>query len=148
MWNRMLRRPSCEKQVFFACTVATLTINLSKSAVAAMTGRGHFGWFEREIAFEVRGRVAVTAWLAGASLASILVALLTEVTRRELRGCTAHCRRLLKLCPPARTHTTHVPQQVGLSFSSHVLAVLPAAAIGVAAGAAAVVFTVLNLKVG
>jgi hypothetical protein len=41
-------------QVFFACTCATLALNLSKSAVAAMVGRGIFGWFEKELAFEVR----------------------------------------------------------------------------------------------
>lgn len=40
-------------QVFFACTCATLALNLSKSLGAAITGRGHFGWFDKEVAFEV-----------------------------------------------------------------------------------------------
>eukprot|EP00967_Tisochrysis_lutea_P073880 scaffold99049_cov18-Tisochrysis_lutea.AAC.2 len=35
-------------QVFFACMCATLALNLSKSAGAALTGRGHFGWFDSE----------------------------------------------------------------------------------------------------
>lgn len=37
--------------------------------------------------------------------------------------------------------------QVGLEFSGHILAVLPAIIIGIAAGCLAVVFTVVNLKV-
>jgi len=32
---------------------ATLALNLSKSAGAALTGQGHFGWFDSEVAFEV-----------------------------------------------------------------------------------------------
>ena len=34
---------------------ATLALNLSKSAGAALFGEGHFGWFDSEVAFEVGG---------------------------------------------------------------------------------------------
>mmetsp|Transcript_13128 Transcript_13128/g.35103 ORF Transcript_13128/g.35103 Transcript_13128/m.35103 type:complete len:785 (-) Transcript_13128:79-2433(-) len=75
-------------QVFFACMCATLALNLSKSAGAALTGRGHFGWFDSEVAFEA-----------------------------------------------------------GYNFSSHVLAVIPAAIIGITAGLFAILFTKLNLSI-
>ncbi|KAG2489363.1 hypothetical protein HYH03_012193 [Edaphochlamys debaryana] len=76
-------------QVFYACMCAVLTLNLSRSAGKAMIGKGTFGLFDKEVAFE----------------------------------------------------------QAGMSFSSHVLAVAPAAIIGLAAGLLAIVFTVANIKV-
>ena len=75
-------------QVFFACMMATLTLNLSKSAWRAMQGEGTFGWFNQDVTFEV-----------------------------------------------------------ALAFSSHILAVIPAAFIGVVAGLMAVLFTGLNIKI-
>lgn len=33
---------------------AVLTMNLSKSATKALLGQGHFGWFDKDVAFEVR----------------------------------------------------------------------------------------------
>ena len=35
---------------------ATLTLNISKSALRALMGGGHFGWFDQEVAFEVRNQ--------------------------------------------------------------------------------------------
>ena len=75
-------------QVFFACMMATLTLNLAKSAVRAVQGEGTFGWFNQDVTFEV-----------------------------------------------------------ALAFSSHILAVIPAALIGVVAGLLAVLFTGLNIKI-
>jgi hypothetical protein len=49
----MFDSPPVNLQVFFACTCATLALNLSKSALAAAMGKGHFGWFDKEVAFEV-----------------------------------------------------------------------------------------------
>ncbi|KAG1669629.1 hypothetical protein FOA52_010789 [Chlamydomonas sp. UWO 241] len=40
-------------QVFFACMIATLTLNVAKSAKNWLLGEGHFGWFEEDVAFEV-----------------------------------------------------------------------------------------------
>ncbi len=46
------------------------------------------------------------------------------------------------------SHTPSPPlQQIGMSFSSHVLAVAPAAVIGLVAGLLAIAFTVANVKV-
>ncbi|GLI66383.1 hypothetical protein VaNZ11_010174 [Volvox africanus] len=75
-------------QVFYACMCATLTLNLSRSAGKALQGKGSFGWFDKEVAFE----------------------------------------------------------QIGMSFSSHVLAVVPAAVIGLLAGLVAIAFTIANIK--
>ncbi|MEW5318605.1 MAG: hypothetical protein WDW38_009815 [Sanguina aurantia] len=75
-------------QVFFSCMCAVLTMNLSKSATKALLGQGHFGWFDKDVAFEV-----------------------------------------------------------GFSFSSHILAVFPAALIGAVAGLLAIVFTAFSIKV-
>ncbi|GIL61585.1 hypothetical protein Vafri_16055 [Volvox africanus] len=75
-------------QVFYACMCATLTLNLSRSAGKALQGKGSFGWFDKEVAFE----------------------------------------------------------QIGMSFSSHVLAVVPAAVIGLLAGLMAIAFTIANIK--
>ncbi|EFJ51659.1 hypothetical protein VOLCADRAFT_56749, partial [Volvox carteri f. nagariensis] len=76
-------------QVFYACMCATLTLNLSRSVGKALQGKGTFGWFDKEVAFE----------------------------------------------------------QIGMSFSSHVLAVVPAAAIGLLSGLMAIAFTIANIKV-
>jgi hypothetical protein len=48
--------------------------------------------------------------------------------------------------PPVSTPAACLPQ-AGLSFSSHVLAVVPALIIGVAAGLFAIAFTYVNIKV-
>jgi chloride channel 7 len=68
--------------------MATLALNLSKSAGKWLLGYGNFGWFDQEVAFEVF-----------------------------------------------------------VSFSSHILAVVPALVIGLLAGLFAVLFTLLNIKV-
>uniref|UniRef100_A0A7R9VET4 Chloride channel protein n=1 Tax=Chlamydomonas euryale TaxID=1486919 RepID=A0A7R9VET4_9CHLO len=75
-------------QVFFACMMATLALNVSKSAGKWLLGSGSFGWFEEDVAFEVV-----------------------------------------------------------VSFSSHILAVVPALIIGALAGLFGIVFTILNVKI-
>eukprot|EP00201_Polytomella_parva_P018682 CAMPEP_0175063792 /NCGR_PEP_ID=MMETSP0052_2-20121109/14961_1 /TAXON_ID=51329 ORGANISM="Polytomella parva, Strain SAG 63-3" /NCGR_SAMPLE_ID=MMETSP0052_2 /ASSEMBLY_ACC=CAM_ASM_000194 /LENGTH=330 /DNA_ID=CAMNT_0016330045 /DNA_START=408 /DNA_END=1396 /DNA_ORIENTATION=- len=74
-------------QLFFACMCAALALNLLKSTGRALMKKGTFGWFDKDLAFEV-----------------------------------------------------------DLAFSSHVLAVLPAAVIGLMAGLLAVLFTVANTR--
>lgn len=39
--------------------VATLSLNVIRSAGKALVGRGSFGWFDNEVAFEVRGAPAL-----------------------------------------------------------------------------------------
>jgi hypothetical protein len=75
-------------QIFFACTCATLTLNLLRSAGKALLHSGVFGWFNEEVVFEA-----------------------------------------------------------GLEVSAHVLAVIPAAAVGALAGVAGALFTMTNLRV-
>lgn len=40
-------------QAFFACMCAVLSLNLARSAGKAMIGQGYFGWFDREVVYEV-----------------------------------------------------------------------------------------------
>jgi hypothetical protein len=75
-------------QIFFACTCATLTLNLLRSAGKALLHSGVFGWFNEDVVFEA-----------------------------------------------------------GLEVSAHVLAVIPAAAVGALAGVAGALFTMTNLRV-
>ena len=55
-------------------------------------------------------------------------------------------------CPPTPSRVparlaARAPQQSGMSFSTHILAVVPAAVIGLVAGLLAIVFTIANIKV-
>jgi hypothetical protein len=40
-------------QLFFASMCAVLTLNLCRSAGKAALGKGHFGWFNSDVTFEV-----------------------------------------------------------------------------------------------
>ena len=46
-------RTHAPTQVFYACMCSVLTLNLSRSAGKALLGQGSFGWFDKEVAFEV-----------------------------------------------------------------------------------------------
>ncbi len=54
-------------QIFFACMCSILTLNLSRSAGKALLGKGSFGWFDKEVTFEV-GRQSRTGSFAMSSV--------------------------------------------------------------------------------
>jgi hypothetical protein len=169
------------------CSV--LSLNLCRSAGKALLGKGHFGWFDSDVTFEVRGRGAAEArygcnasvtralGLEGRGWQSLASAVPGSCCSRLPTCPPAHLPTCppahLPTCPPAHlptcppacclaslqptaclpplTTAPHYPRptpaQVGLEISSHILAVAPAALIGLVSGLAAICFTIVNLRV-
>ena len=118
---------------------ATLTLNISKSALRALMGGGHFGWFDQEVAFEVRNQEGRGGMMGRSHVRLRAGNEGGEKGGGVLGGSPA-------VLPPPHPSLPH-RVQVGMSFSSHVLAIVPAAVIGVFSGLLATAFTLLNLKV-
>jgi hypothetical protein len=155
-------------QIFFACMVAVLSSDTLRSAQSALRS-GSFGVFDKEastVFFEARqpwrrgrkggleedraGRApGETAGLAGSCLLQTADCRLFVVAggwgagRRPVRG---------GWCPSSPLPTASCPPpswwlQVQTQLASHVMAMAPAAVVGIICGVGAILFTVINLKV-